>query len=160
MPPRGLPSARRDLAIRQVLDAQTTIFHAFQDQPLPDWLKLDITLGQLRALFVLFQSGPVPIGQLGATLAVGRPAASLLVDALVRRGLVERFEDPSDRRRTFARLSSEAERLISQHYLGSQQQYEAWISQLGDDDLSHLARALTHLAAIASPDRAALASRP
>jgi DNA-binding MarR family transcriptional regulator len=154
MPPRGFPNARRDLVVRQVLDAQSAIFHAFHDQPLPDWLKLDITLGQLRALFVLFQSGPIPIGQLGARLAVGRPAASLLVDALVRRGLVERFEDPADRRRTLARLSSEAQRLITQQYLGSQQQYEAWLSQLGDDDLTHLARALTELAAIASPDRA------
>src|SRR3982751_4342780 len=154
MPSREVPNFRRDLAIKHVLDAQSAIYRAFHEQPLPDWLKLDITLGQLRALFVLFHSGPIPIGQFGARLVIGRPAASLLVDALVRRGLVERFEDPADRRRTLARLSSEAQRLISQQYLGSQQQYEAWLNELGDDDLAHLARALTQLAAIASPDQA------
>ena len=52
MPLRGFSNARRDLAIKQVLDAQSAIFRAFHEQPLPDWLMLDITLGQLRALFV------------------------------------------------------------------------------------------------------------
>jgi DNA-binding MarR family transcriptional regulator len=141
----------RSHAIAQIVDAQTAIFRAFQEQPLPEWLKLDITLGQLRALFILFHAGPTPIGQLGARLGVGRPAASLLVDALVRQNLVERFEDPTDRRRTLARLSAEALQLITQHYVGSQQQYEAWLNHLGDDDLTNLARALRELAAIAAP---------
>src|SRR5262245_37855891 len=125
MPPRATPSPGRAHAIQQIVDAQIAIFRAFKNQPLPEWLQLDITLGQLRALFILFQAGPTPIGQLGVSLGVSRPAASLLVDALVRHGLVERFEDPTDRRRTFARLSPEALRLITQQYLGSQQQYEA-----------------------------------
>jgi DNA-binding MarR family transcriptional regulator len=155
MPARSLPNSRRGHAIKQIVDAQTTIFRAFQEQPLPEWLKLDITLGQLRALFILFQTGPIPIGQVGARLGVGRPAASLLVDALVRQGLVERFEDPADRRRSLARLSPEAQRLITQQYLGGQQQYEGWLNQLGDDDLVHLAHALRELAGIAAPEQAA-----
>ena len=118
---------------------------------MPEWLKMDLTLGQLRALFMLFQAGPTPIGQLGARLSLGRPAASLLVDALVRRGMVERFEDPADRRRPLARLSAEAQRLITEHYVGGAHQYEMWLSQLADDDLAHLSRSLRALAEIASP---------
>ena len=113
--PASFPNRAR--FIHDVVDAQTRILHAFQEQPIPEWLQLDLTLGQLRALFMLFQAGPTPIGQLGARLGLGRPAASLLVDALVRRGLAERFEDPTDRRRTLTRLSAEAQRLITARVL-------------------------------------------
>src|ERR671939_556833 len=112
-------SPHQDALVDEVVQAQTTILRALHDRPVPAWLSLDLTIGQLRALFVLFQVGPTPIGQLGATLGLGKPAASLLVDALVQHGLVERREDPSDRRRTFVSLTRTAEGLIAEHVTGS-----------------------------------------
>lgn len=46
------------------------------------------------------------MGRLGSALGIGKPAATALVDALVRRELVERSEDPDDRRRTLVRLNT------------------------------------------------------
>jgi len=136
----------RSRFIREVMEAQVTLLRAFHEQPVPQWLTLDLTLGQLRAMFILFQAGPTPVGQLGAQLGIGRPAASLLVDALVRQGLAERFEDPADRRRTLTRLSPTAQGLITENYLGNQKHYEELLGQLGDEELAHLAHGLSALA--------------
>jgi DNA-binding MarR family transcriptional regulator len=42
---------------------------------------------------------PMPVSDLAAKLLTDRPYATLIVDDLVRRGLVERTTDPADRRR-------------------------------------------------------------
>ena len=142
-------SPHQDALVDEVVQAQATILRALHDRPVPAWLSLDLTIGQLRALFVLFQVGPTPIGQLGATLGLGKPAASLLVDALVQHGLIERREDPSDRRRTLVRLTPSAEALIAEHLTGSRERLADWLRQVPAEDLAALARGLRTLADIA-----------
>lgn len=138
------------MLIEEIVQAQTAVLRALHDRPQPAWLSMDLTIGQLRALFVLFHMGPTPIGQLGATLNLGKPAASLLVDALVHQDLVERHEDPTDRRRTLARLSSAAQALFAEHLTGSREQLSGWLRQLPPDELCALARGLCALATVAT----------
>lgn len=144
------PTSSLEAFIDEVVTAQTAVLRALHDRPVPAWLSLDLTIGQLKALFVLFHSGPTPIGQLGAALGLGRPAASLMVDALVQRGLVDRHEDPTDRRRTLAQLSPIAQTLMSEQLTGSREQFAGWLRELAPDDLASLARGMTALAKIAS----------
>ena len=157
--PSGLSHVSQpDALVADVISAQTAVLRALHDAPLPAWLSLDLTLGQLRALFVLYHGGPTPIGQLGAALGLGKPAASLLVDALVQRGLVERHEDPTDRRRTLAHLSPTAQTLMGEQLTGSGERFAGWLRRLAPDDLASLARGLRALAAIASDRRLDAAS--
>lgn len=142
--------SRRDALVTDVLSAQTAVLRALHDDPLPAWLSLDLTLGQLRALFVLYHGGPTPVGQLGSALGLGKPAASLLVDTLVQRGLVERHEDPTDRRRTLTQLSPSAQTLMAEQLTGSRDRFAGWLRQLALDDLTSLARGLRALSSIAS----------
>ena len=136
--------------IDSVLDSQQQLLQAFHAaRPLPEWAGLSLTLHQLSALFVLFQRGPVPTGQLGLQLGLRKPAATLLVDALVRHGLVLRKEDDRDRRRTLVHLSDRGHTLIADHYSGSRQQFTDWLCQLSPDDLGGLARGMQALASVA-----------
>ena len=152
------PPVDEALVSQAVLD-QGTVLRALHDAGVPPWLELDLTIGQLRALYALFRSGPLPIGQLGAALGLGKPAASLLVDALVQRGLVERNEDPQDRRRTFARLSPATRDQLGAQRSGGRELLAGWLRRLPPEDLAHLARGLRALAAQAAaagcppPDR-------
>jgi DNA-binding MarR family transcriptional regulator len=150
-------AATQERLIDEVLATQTALLRALHDRPVPAWLSLDLTIGELKALFLLFHAGPTPIGRLGATLGLGRPAASHLVDALVQHGLVERREDLSDRRRTLAQLAPTAQTLMGEQLTGDRERFAGWLRQLGPDDLASLTRGLRALAAVVA-DRQVVAN--
>jgi DNA-binding MarR family transcriptional regulator len=57
-----------------------------------------LTMGQLVTLFVLEMAGEHSVGALAQKARLSPAAASHMIDQLVRARLVERAEDPSDRR--------------------------------------------------------------
>jgi DNA-binding MarR family transcriptional regulator len=59
--------------------------------------ELDLTLTQVKALTAL-SAGELTVKDLAERLGLSLPGASRAVDALVDRGLLDRREDPSDRR--------------------------------------------------------------
>lgn len=61
-------------------------------------LDYDLTLQQLRAFAVIFARGEIPISRVADSLGVRANVATGIVQRLVDRGLVERNEDPEDRR--------------------------------------------------------------
>lgn len=58
----------------------------------------EVSATQYRALAALAQRGPRNASVLAEELVVGRPAATKLVDRLVRRKLIRRKRHPADRR--------------------------------------------------------------
>ena len=71
-----------------------------------------VTLTQYRALVVLASRGPQSLAALAEALAVTPPTASRLCERLVRKGLVGRRVDRSDRRQVRIALSAAGRRLI------------------------------------------------
>jgi DNA-binding MarR family transcriptional regulator len=63
-----------------------------------DWLTLELTMAQLKILFYAYYRGPATVGQIAEALGVSLPTASGTIDKLVKLGMVERFDDPNDRR--------------------------------------------------------------
>ena len=66
-----------------------------------------LTPRHLTALHHIVLTGPQSVSELAARMHVALPTASLLVGELDRAGLVERTEDPADRRRTIVRITDE-----------------------------------------------------
>jgi DNA-binding MarR family transcriptional regulator len=114
------------------------------------WRDLDITMQQLRALYLLRDEEEIPVGRLAELFGVGLPAASLLADRLVRTGFVERRGDPADRRRVLLSLSRAGERLVTDLREGSYSVLRRWMAALSDDDLAALSRGWRALAQVAS----------
>lgn len=54
----------------------------------------------------------VTIGDIAQALQVRQSSASLLVDRSVKRGLLDRREDPADRRRAIVQLTEEGQRIL------------------------------------------------
>ena len=71
----------------------------------------DITLPQWRALVVVAQADGIRVGEIGARVGLGLPAASRLVRRLERRGLVTTERDERDRRATVVRPTDRGRRL-------------------------------------------------
>jgi DNA-binding MarR family transcriptional regulator len=78
-----------------------------------EWLSLDLTAGQLRALLLLFTNGPTRMSDISSALGVGMATATGVIDRMVERGIVVRESDPNDRRIVLCRVSPEGEKLVS-----------------------------------------------
>lgn len=74
----------------------------------------EITMAQFQALRHISQHGPCTIGSLSDGLSVSQPAATMLVDRMVKRGLVERQPRQDDRRQAEVSLTPHAEDLLGQ----------------------------------------------
>ncbi|MEO8456751.1 MAG: MarR family transcriptional regulator [Chloroflexota bacterium] len=62
------------------------------------WSDRGLTMPQVRVLFELVENGDRAAGELAEALTVAPPTITGLTDRLVKQGLVERSEDPRDRR--------------------------------------------------------------
>jgi DNA-binding MarR family transcriptional regulator len=75
------------------------------------WSDRGLTMPQVRVLFELVESGDRPAGELAEALSVAPPTVTGLTDRLVKQGLVERREDPRDRRVVRLALTEEGRAL-------------------------------------------------
>ncbi len=78
---------------------------------------------QIHALLHIYHAGECPISEIGALTDSSPAAASQLVERLVRQGLVQRSEDPLNRRIKKLHLTDKGLKLINQgvtsnHFLG------------------------------------------
>ena len=78
-----------------------------------EWLSLDLTAGQFRALLLLYTNGPTRMSDISSALGVSMATATGVIDRMVERGIVVRESDPNDRRIVLCRVSREGERLVS-----------------------------------------------
>jgi DNA-binding MarR family transcriptional regulator len=89
--------------------------HAFEDFQreisalhAPELTELSLTLAQLKAIYLVAAAGPSRMTDLAAQMGTAPSTASGLVDRLVQMGLLERFDDPADRRQVLVRATPTA----------------------------------------------------
>jgi DNA-binding MarR family transcriptional regulator len=131
-----------DPLIPDVVELLRELLHALLMASVPAWLELQLTLPQLRTLFIIAHNKSSSVVQISKHLGVGEPTASHLVDRLVQAGLVDRSEDPMDRRRAIVRLSSAGQDLIEE-LLGWEKFLGGWLHNVPEKDLLLFQRGLT-----------------
>lgn len=151
----GAESAEAELSpdVREALKAQRAIYKAVLGLNSDEWLSLDLSMGQLKALVTLTARRGMTVSEVAEALGVGKPAASMLVDRLTHHGYVTRHEDPDDRRRTVVTPTEAGEELVTRlRQSGGEQAMIRWIRQMEPDDLAAFTRGVRALAAIAARD--------
>jgi DNA-binding MarR family transcriptional regulator len=143
----------RGKLVDAVIEDQKRVLRATHAASTPTWLELQLTMAQLKALFVLLH-GARSVSEVGEALGTGKAAASLLVDRLVQVGLVDRTEDPVDRRRTLVHLTPDGEQAVGQLREAGRERYRVWLDRLSDNDLAALARGIRALADVVESDLA------
>jgi DNA-binding MarR family transcriptional regulator len=136
--------------IEEIIRLHWSILAAMQFSSRPDWMELEMTMAQIKALFTISQGEAVPVSRIADYLGVGQPTASHLVEKLVRQGLAGRSEGPTDRRVTLVRLTPKGEDLVRRLYQGGEEQYRAWVRKLTDEERKDLLNGLQALARAAS----------
>ena len=108
--------------------------------------ELDLSMTQLKLLHVLVECEvEVSVKELAEALAMSLPNASRTVDALLQRGLVERREDPDDRRVKLVGVTAEARELIDRVDTVRLHGLEGWAAQLSPVQRQALLDALSLL---------------
>jgi DNA-binding MarR family transcriptional regulator len=139
-------------AVREAMEAYQAVIHAMHRTKMTDWLHLDLTMGQLRALVTLASTGAINVSGLAERLELSKSATSILVDQLVQHCYAGREEDVEDRRRTLVQLSTSGRELAAWLQQSGGGRMANWLSQLAPEDLEALTRGLRALANVVSSE--------
>jgi DNA-binding MarR family transcriptional regulator len=79
-----------------------------------------LSTSQIHTLMYIFHAGECQVSDIGDLADVSNAAASQLVERLVQQGLVDRREDPKDRRNKLVTLSEKGEGLFHESVMSNQ----------------------------------------
>ena len=92
----------------------------------------------VKALFYLIHNGPRAISQIGNDLSISKPNMTPIIDKLVSEGLINRFQDPNDRRVIRIQATEAACNFLKEREQRVKSNLIKKISPLSDDDLKEL----------------------
>src|SRR6267378_952080 len=87
-------------------------FDALQPHALDNIHSLGLGLSDFGVLEVLLHKGPLPVNALGQKIRLTSGSISIAIDRLEEKGLVERKDDPEDRRARIVHLTAQGRKLI------------------------------------------------
>lgn len=142
---RSLDSGDRGAVIARIVDHIRAINRQMRAGQTQNWTTLDLTMAQLKILFLLANQGPSAVSGLANALGVTLPSVTGTVERLVRQHLVERHHDQVDRRVVMVQLTAEGRHLIEGLQQGQRARLTQGLEQLSADDLAALDRGLAAL---------------
>jgi DNA-binding MarR family transcriptional regulator len=135
----------RDALVDRIIDLQVHIIQLFEADRARDWLDVDLTIQQLKVMFLAVRLGSLTAGQISRELHVGFSTVTGLVDRLAEQGLVSRGEDPNDRRATRVVPTDAARALVERLYSYRRTEFRRLLEHTSDETLAALAEGLTGL---------------
>lgn len=97
----------REALLDEVVDAQSRLLKLTMATQADAFADSTLTIAQVRALLGVFHSDTCGTGELADSLGVKPSAMTAIVQRLVDKGLVERVDDPHDRRVRLLRATAE-----------------------------------------------------
>ncbi len=105
---------------------------------------------QVITLFRLYHGSSCGVSEIGAQLGVTNAASSQLIDRLVVLGLIERTEDPADRRAKHLTITSKGIRVLEQGIAARRQWMEELTTRLTPEQRATVVAALSVLTSCAN----------
>ena len=99
--------------IDEVLELERDMYRLLRPIVPKEWLRVDLTMPQLKVLLLLFTDGPARMGVLASALGVSMTTTTGIIDRIVRQGLIVRRSDDKDRRTVVCDLSAKGQDLIT-----------------------------------------------
>lgn len=134
-------------------------FHAWITKlHVPHFLELTLTLAQLKTLYLVTAAGPMRMSEVAERLGTAPSTTSGVVDGLVQLALLERVEDPADRRQVLVRATPAAHETLEDFHDLSRTRLRELLARIGDernlDVIEHAIDLLTDAAGSTAEDRA------
>lgn len=125
----------RDALIERLADLQREVSKSLAAHRLPTLVQSNLTMQQLRLVVGVAVAGPASGQELAARLGVSLGTITGIVDRLVAQGLVERREDPADRRVRRVALSPAGVELVEKLLDAGASQFRQVLERLDTDTL-------------------------
>ena len=91
----------------------------------------EVTMAQLHTIMSIYNRGKVSMTELSGLSNVSPPSASVMVDRLVEKGILEREPSESDRRKVMVKISPKAVKGIKQIEEGILQSFVELVEDIG-----------------------------
>lgn len=115
---------------------------ALDQDPLEECAELELTHAQVLALRFLARHRPTFVGDLADGLSISNPAATKAVDRLVAKRLVDRTENPGDRRVADLTITEEGLAAFNRLRGARRDRLQAYLDRMDPEDRRGLARGL------------------
>lgn len=136
-------SLSREEFVREISRLNEEMFRGSWHGWCDEWMELEITLPQLKVLFLLFDQPPTRMSTLADGLNISSPSCTGLIDRLVKEGMVDREEDPSDRRLVLCALSERGREAVGRLWRLGKMHTEVLLEQMTLGELHKVAEAMT-----------------
>ena len=103
---------------------------------------MELTMPQLRVLFLIHARGPLRMSDMASYLGVGMPTVSSLVSKLEEKGVLAREHDTQDRRIVRCLITPEGQRQVEQFSRIRQERMDRIISALTGEELVLVMKAM------------------
>jgi DNA-binding MarR family transcriptional regulator len=139
--------ASTDAAVERMAGLLRQVMRLLRRGSPQDWMALDLTMAQMKVLFVLHHDGPAKVSDLAEALGVSAPSMTGTLERLVRQGLVERRDDPADRRLVINTLTPAGQALVDRLHQGRRARLTAALERLDTTTVAELEHGLAALQA-------------
>ena len=132
----------REQIISHILDIDKRLYQYLQVVRSHDWAGLELTMPQLKVLFLAGGPDAMPTSKAARALGMTLSTATGVVDRLVAQGLIQRLEDPNDRRIVLLKATPAGAALLERLLSAGLGYFREILDRLSLDDLRTVARAM------------------
>ena len=131
--------------VKQIIELQREVRRALRQYVPNAWMNLNLTIAQLKSLFLIAREGSMNTKSLAEALGVTSSNVTGIVDRLVKQGLVSRQEDPEDRRMLQIQVTDQGEAILTSLREETVSSMSKVLASMSVEELSSLARGLSLL---------------
>lgn len=139
----------REEILENALNLAARIFRVSLPVVPREMLEMDVSMTQLKIMFLLYVDGSKRMSDLAADLGVTTATASGLADRLVERNIIVRESHPDDRRVVLCLLSDSGRKAISRIWETASNRMRELLQALDADNLRVLSEVLEKMLAAA-----------
>ena len=136
---------KREELVASLIEHMGRMRGQMRARPSSAWTNLDLTMPQAKTLFYL-ADGPRRMSGIAERLGVEMPSATTMITRLVGKGLVERQQDPADRRAVVCSLTPAGRDAVEKFWSLRDARTEALAAALTTEELEIVVPAVEILA--------------
>jgi len=128
----------REKNIEKVLELMDSLAHPGKHHDHHPWLELKLTREQLRVVFLLSFHQPVSPGEVAGEFGVAKANVTNVINSLVEKGFVRRYENPKDRRSCLLSLTKAGEEQVAKLREFQSVKMKKIMGRISDENLNSL----------------------